>query len=346
MPPTTKTRPPVPTYARLLDPWGGVGSWSIAFNRVPEWIETTSSKPNAKGKYSTWNKCTHVKLETPSQCTWFNPYNRYSIQYKDHHHIYDVPVESIKSFGLSKVYIGLDFIEDNSFELIPFLVDWDDTLAMFSKKFLKELSYGSVTWGVLPFMSDLRSLASSLDAINGKIASSYEKLIGKRITRRFNWTHSIPSSWNPGALRYDIEGKTVISGYMTGDNVYPDSVSKAMAVFLDEIGLHLDLKTAWDVIPLSFVIDYFLPVGDLLESCHPRGWFNPQFSFTGGLSVSADIKAVWQGGGFTGSPAKYSLYIRDYLPNALFGSRPPVHPEFTAPSFRELFNTAYLMKKK
>jgi len=224
-------------------------------------------------------------------------------------------------------------------------VDWDDTIAMFSKKFFEKISYGSVTWGIMPFISDLKSLAGSLDAINGKIASSYEKLIGKRITRRFNWSHSFPSPWNSGALRYDVSGRTVISGYLTGDNVYPDTISKALAVFLDEIGLNIDARTVWDVIPLSFMVDYFIPIGDLLESFHPRGWFKPQFSFSGGVSVTADIQGNWIGGGTSGSPAKYTLYKRDYLPFHIFGTRPPVLPEFTAPSFRELFNTAYLLKR-
>lgn len=313
--------------------------------RTRERMETLSSKPNSRGRYTSWNKCTHIKCDAPSQCTRFDRSSNSNIEYREHTFIDDVPILYIKNYGLSQAYVNLDFIDDNSFELIPFLMDWDDTLAMFSKKFLKDFSYGSVTWGVMPFVSDLKSLANSLDAINGKIASSYEKIIGKRITRRFNWSKSFPSPWNPAALRYEVDGQTIISGYLTGTNVYPDSISKAFAVFLDEIGLNLDLRTVWDIIPLSFVADYFLPVGDFLESFHPRGWFNPQFSFAGGVSVSAQIKSVWQGDGMTGGSGQYSLYLRDYLPSLKLGTRPPVLPEFTAPSFRELFNTAYLAKR-
>jgi hypothetical protein len=54
----------------------------------------------------------------------------------------------------------------SSFGIIQFFAELDDTLAMFTKRFLRKLSYGSVTWGVLPFIQDLRALAATLNNLS------------------------------------------------------------------------------------------------------------------------------------------------------------------------------------
>jgi len=254
-----------------------------------------------------------------------------------------VPTAAITEFGKSQAVIELDFQKDNSFEIIPFLMDWDDTMAMFSAKFAKNISYGAVNWGILPFISDVKSLAASLDAINGKIASSYEKILGKRITRRSSWAKTFPlQPW----VDYEVQGTTTISGYITGNVQFPDSITSALAVFLDELGFHPDAKTIWDIIPLSFVGDYFLPIGDWLESFHPRGWFNPSMEFTGGLTVSAKITERYKYSGHSGGGLKYDYYNRLGQTVMSIPIRPPVQPEFKSPSFRELFNTAYVSRRK
>lgn len=336
MPLTSKSREPQPIFQR---DWNGSswGSWYAVTSRTRERITSTTSTRTRRGNYTAWNPVTHIKCNGAHGIVTYG-----GTQYRDSTNLDYVPINAIVQYGLSQAYIGLDFIEDNSFELIPFLMDWDDTMAMFSTKFFKELSYGAVNWGILPLISDLKSLAASLDAINGKIVSSYEKIVGKRISRRFSWERKFPS---PPWFDHFVTGQTSISGYIVGDVTYPDSITSALAVFLDELGINPDMKTIWDIIPLSFVGDYFLPIGDFLESFHPRGWFNPTMEFSGGYSVTASVDERYSYG-YTGGGLTYDLYVRAGKGNLTLPTRPPVQPEFSSPSFRELFNTYYVSRRK
>lgn len=296
---------------------------------------TNGTYSKSTRSYTGFNSCFHEKWRnlTPEMYRngKFYRYNTYPYSFK-------YIVDQVIAYGLSQAYMPVDFIEDNSFDLIPFLLEWDETVATFSMKFWKELSYGSITWGLMPLISDLKSLFGTLSAINGKILSSYQKIVGKKISRRFSWTWNHPTPRY--AYTYKARGTTSIQGYITGGNYYPDDIAKAGAVLLDELGANLDLRVVWDVIPFSFVVDYFLPVGDFIESFHPRGWFKPSFVLTGGKSVKAEIECKPYAP-YSGGPANYSLYWRQ--PGAMtLPARPPVEPKFSAPTFRQLFNTMYL----
>lgn len=275
-----------------------------------------------------FNSCRHIKCITPGEFTYNGEVCHGSLTGL-------VDTTAIYSKAISKAYLQLDFQENNNFELIPFLADWDATLLMFSRKFLKEISYGALTWGVLPFISDVKSLIASLQDIYGGMQASYEKIVGKRISRRCRFQFILTHS----EFEYDVIGTVNYSGYVTGQ-ILPDNLFDSILVLLDEIGLHPDLKTIWDVIPLSFVADYFAPVGDALESIHPRGWFRPSFEISGGHSIKASISMRGRSA-FQGNCGSYTLY--DRRPGVLnLPSRPPVDPSFKAPGLKEIFNTGYL----
>jgi len=305
-------------------------------NRVQGTISTVTSPRNSKGKYTQYNPCTHVQVSKPGGSRVDLGSNLYELDWS---YLGLVQHKRLTDYALSQGYIGLDFQEDNDFDLIPFLLEWDETVSMFTKNLFQSLSYGGVTWGIRPFISDLRSLANSLESINGKLQSSYEKIIGKPITRRIPFSTSMHLG---GPFLYNSSGILTIRGTIDGGMVFPDDPLKALYVFLDEIGLNVDLKVLWDVIPFSFVVDYFLPLGDFLESIHPRGWFNPRFVLKGGYSVSATVlqqpDPAWN---THGSQCEYKIYTRS--PATLnLGSRPTVEPKYKSPSYRGLFNTAYL----
>lgn len=326
----------MPTKARQKNQVLHTPDGKTVIERIPfnyEYIEYENSVKNAKGNYTVWTHTSHTKVTKFG--TYIHPNGGY---YVTDAHFGDGLGHCTQYFlglALSNMHIGLDFQEDNSFDLIPFLTDWDDTIAMFSKKFIKELSYGSITWGVLPFLSDLKSLKGSLEAINDKILTSYQKILGKPVTRRFN----IDQSWDDGIFRYKSKTTVSLKGFIDGQ-ILPDTPVSALQVLLDEIGANLDLKVAWDIIPFSFVADYFLPIGDCLESLHPRGWFNPTFTVTGGVSVKMEIEQVAYADGRSGV-FEYTYFYRS--PGVFnVGSRPTVQPKFEAPSLKGLFNTAYL----
>jgi hypothetical protein len=311
------------------------GSQILGIDSLPsETIETLYSKKTKRGNYTAQLPVRHYKCTKPG--LYLHPSANYHVRdamfLHSHLHYAVVALEQQLSQDL---YIELDFQKDNSFDLIPFLFDWDSTLAMFSKKFIKELSYGSITWGVLPFLSDLKSLQGSLSSINDGLLQAYQKILGKPISRRFNKQ----GFYDDGVFQYHAKSVVTLKGVL-GGSVLPDDPGKAFQVLLDEIGLNLDLKVVWDVIPLSFVVDYFLPIGDMLESLHPRGWFNPTFAFDGSISFKMEILQVAYAGDRSGS-FEYTSYSR-YKTSLDLGSRPPVEPAYQSPSFKGLFNTAYL----
>lgn len=289
-----------------------------------------SAKTN--GFYRSFNPVTHYKMLTPGDYV----FNSGRWQCSMLHHIKSAS-GLIYSNAISKAFVKLDFQDNNNFELIPFLMDWDSTIAMFSKKFLKEISYGAVTWGVLPFVSDVKSLVGTLKDINSGIADSYNKIIGKRISRRVPFR----DSFDDGYFKLDVTGHINYNGFISGELAYPNNALDSILLFLDELGVNPDLKTLWDIIPLSFAVDYILPIGDMLETAHPRGWFNPQFVVTGAHSVKAEITLTGLGKTHTGPGGTYKMYIRH--PGALvLGSRPSVDPKFETPDLKEIFNLAYL----
>jgi hypothetical protein len=238
-----------------------------------------------------------------------------------------------------------DVADNNDFEIIPFIADIDGTIAMFSKKFLRDISYGAFTWGVLPFLSDLRALAQSLmDLYTG--LKNYPRCT--RVRRRVSYSKAFAYE-DTFALGVDypiqqIEAQISVNGVIT---FYPPDLSKPLnrlRLLLDEIGFHPDLKTAWDVIPLSFVLDYFIPIGDLLESLHPRGWGSYHYDFSGYLTAKGRYTTAWTSQIFGQPrslyvPSTWEFYEREFRSTALSNNE---GVSFETPSLKELFNTTYL----
>jgi hypothetical protein len=237
--------------------------------------------------------------------------------------------------------------DNNEFELLPFLFDLDSTLSMFSLKFLRELSYGSFTWGIMPFISDLKALLNSLRDIFTSSRARFSSCTPISRKRDLFHSQSLDASWPAG--KYFPAVLSIVSVVRAkGYTVYtvPDlsrPLNKALFL-LDELGVHPDVKTAWDIIPLSFVVDYFIPIGDLLESIHSRGWGSTSTAFTGTFSLKADV---------TYTLSNVENGVQRYLPITGVSrvyrrspveswSAPAPAVEWQSPSLKEIFNTAYL----
>lgn len=282
-----------------------------------------------------WKECTHAKTVSKGNQVYYGWYEC------DYPPLWFIPVADVLNAARNYMYLPLDFQENNDFEIIPFLVDLDDTIAMFSLKFLKSISYGGFTWGIRPFMSDVKSLMNTVGDLQDGIIKSVEKYAGKRVHRR------IPLEFEMSGIhsRLQCSGYITLTGYPDMNSAVPSNSRDAFLAFLDEIGLHLDLKTVWDVIPMSFALDYLFPVGDILESIHPRGWYCPTISFTGGYSINLNVD-VWTTGYWAGYGGKAKLYYRSpESANLTLTTRPPVVPEWKWPGITETFNLWYLFGK-
>jgi hypothetical protein len=296
------------------------------------------------------NECAHVRCEVP----FSGPYASYTsgrtsvlnqyIGYQD-----AVTARLILNYVLneflSDFYWNLSFQKDDSFEILNFLFEVDEVFVFFSKKFWKDISYGAVNWGLLPFYSDLMSMWNTLSGLYSKqVFKDLSSVSGRRISRRYDLSGMAGylKAINRNYLFYNSQIR--LRGRATRVDPIDDSTT-ALLILLDELGFHPDLKTLWDLIPLSFLVDYILPVGDVLESLHPRGWFNPTIVFDGfatiygrydmSLPLSQNYNILSEGN------SRYHGYIRKpvILQTA---SRKPVEVVFKAPSYRKLFNAAYV----
>lgn len=223
------------------------------------------------------------------------------------------------------------------FSLIQFFAELDETLLLFTKKFLKNISYGSFTWGVMPFISDIQAVLETIENLSVDLNDF-----------PFEATSSIEV--NLDRLSDDApDCRLTGSHHIVGRASVPTGAE--LRILLDRLAFHPDLATAWDLIPLSFVIDYFLPIGDQLQSLVNRGWIN-QVDFTGWRSLKLFGK-----GGISAPPRQnisvfylppednIQIYFRDRIDSSVpVDIYPPNDSEWLQlPSFTQLFNTLYII---
>lgn len=227
----------------------------------------------------------------------------------------------------------------SEFGLIQAFAELDDTLALFTRKFWSELSYGSFTWGVLPFVSDVKALLETVKNLSIPLdAAQYEDA----------YTTSRNIKVSPDGVHV-FEGSLRVEYRLTGklDLSFQDQAS----IWLDRLGFHPDIGTVWDLIPLSFAVDWLIPVGDFLDNLQRGGWVK-----TANFSGWSTSKYEWSGvmtdigrPGLPHSPFKATGFRRTNYANTL------VVPPYELPSspldnmpissaLKKAFNLAYLSR--
>lgn len=220
----------------------------------------------------------------------------------------------------------------SEFGIIQFFAELDDTLAMFTKKFFRELSYGSLTWGVMPFVRDIQSIMDMIRNLNANLSNHpYEDELSG------SFSQACPC----GQAGESFEGEFTVR--LTGSVNY--QFADDILILYDRLGFHPDIGTAWDLVPLSFVVDWFLPVGDLLDRLYDRGWITSAL-FTGWRTLS--VKYIYGATGTTYGVKPfepYEIFMRDYLQSSLITAYEAAKPiQLKRPSFKQLFNTAYIAR--
>lgn len=246
-----------------------------------------------------------------------------------------VPItHAINSVGQQLSSLDWDNLPTSTaFGLIQFFAELDDTLAMFTRRFWSSLSYGSMTWGVLPFVSELRALLEALrHRFTDLSAFSYEDQASVSIPS-FT-TSGYGTTWG---FKYTY-GSCTVRKTGTADMSFQDPIS----ILLDRIGFHPDLATVWDLVPLSFVVDYLFPIGDLLDNIRPGGWVQAVY-FRGWTTVK--LQYQWEADNVDWFDHPYGtnveVFLRSYKTDVL--TVQPDNIDLELPSFRELFNMLYLV---
>lgn len=165
----------------------------------------------------------------------------------------------------------------SEFGIIQILAEIDDTIAIFTRRWWSQLSYGSFNWGLLPFIQDLVAVAETCrNILKNLSAFSYED------EQQFSISGSEESTF----LTYSYEAKLRKTGLGDISFHHPGSIA------LDRLGFHPDLSTAWDLIPLSFLVDYIFPIGDYLDSLKAGGWVKAMY-FSGWTTYDVKYSYVW-----------------------------------------------------
>jgi hypothetical protein len=218
----------------------------------------------------------------------------------------------------------------SEFGIIQFFAELDDTIGLFALRFWKSLSYGSFTWGVMPFINDLKALIKSIENLEKDLSRfSYE-----------DSTEIEVPDFDQREGKYGFVtsyGKVKLRKTGLGDISFQHPGS----VFLDRVGFQPDLATAWDLVPLSFVVDYLIPIGDWLDSLRPGGWVQVMY-FTGWITIKYDCTVTHYNLDYSPSSHTYDMKVFSrYHSNDVLVVETKT-PDFDVPSFRQLFNILYI----
>lgn len=239
-------------------------------------------------------------------------------------------------------------LSSSQFGLLQAIAELDDTLGIFAIKFWRNLSYGSITWGILPLVSEFQALAQQANNLSKRARDNFQPYEDE-------FTSELPStmSFSSGGYSYDYQVSGSCTQRLSGTVTIPEL---PILEFYDRIGFHPDVATAWDLVPFSFVVDYLLPIGDYLESISNRGWIKVA-NFTGwstaklegsctflGHKVAPTSAERYPAAYYTGAVYDFELFSRSLNTATVIvdEENESSAPSLKLPSFRQLINTAYL----
>lgn len=221
-------------------------------------------------------------------------------------------------------------LTSSEYGLIQGLAELDDSIAIFRRKFWQEISYGSFTWGVLPFFSELNALVEQARNFNNRAADNLQQYEDQEVYSVSDTT-SYPRSYG-GTETVSINGQVTrrLTGYIT------IPYSPILEAY-DRLGFHPDLATAWDLVPASFLVDVLLPIGEALEAYSDRGWIKA-VNFRGWETIHYEgtfSPISRQGGPYDGHwdcSHDFEIFIRKHHMATVLIDRPDrIDPSFEVP---------------
>lgn len=249
-----------------------------------------------------------------------------------------VDVDFLAAINFARPSLNWDKLPTSSkFGLIQLLAELDESILIFGRKFWRSLTYGSFTWGVLPFVSEINQILKSVVRLatdtDGKHpyedsiildASGQATALGKQ-----NW-ELIGTARLSGSVKFDITD---------------------VRSLLDFVGFQPSLSTAWDLIPLSFLVDYLIPVGSVLDRFSNKGWVTSLY-FEGWQTLKYTVrygcsrKEHGMNPNYhvdnTGFNHVKTYFERNFIKEQVVVDQQDGPAVFEFPSFTELFNLLYV----
>lgn len=235
----------------------------------------------------------------------------------------------------------------NQADLLTNLAEFDDTVAMLATSFKTKPSYGGAKWGWMPLISDI--IATNDAANKCKEAS----LSGGTITSKYSANFGIQKNsvvipYYGGTFRHEWDVKVKFRGHVSYEN--------DILAYYDFVGFHPSPKLAWDLVPLSFALDWVLPIGDILKDLSTRvsghkGWVK-SVNFTGWRVITAKCTEVcltppkdYAGCFYHASEVGNITYVtRDFLNGVALEQKtiPPSIDALKTPTWEQAFDLTYL----
>lgn len=129
-------------------------------------------------------------------------------------------------------------------------------------------------YAIMTTLSDVRAIMTSLDDALARAAALYTG----------EWQRAY-------ATEHETVGSVSITRtlkILLASDI--DNAIQQLWLMLHPLGLQINFATIWDIIPLSFVIDWFVSIGDYLETIDKQLMFNEtHFNFG---SCTSSVKAV------------------------------------------------------
>lgn len=188
----------------------------------------------------------------------------------------------------------------------------------------------ATSFGVLPLADDIGNWAGKFYQVQAHL--NWYRLIstGKSVWLRAK-TNPVETVSDRKSYRYY---SAQMMGYPTVDSEYYQNAQGVLhmkvnitarsqmatynAILAQVLGMNVPLHIAWDLVPFSFVADWFLPVGKLIDRIEPK-------RALGSLAKKVSIEDVWYSykvnTGFRASYSSLERYSSDYEVKLLDGGR-------------------------
>lgn len=226
------------------------------------------------------------------------------------------------------------------FSSINFLAELTDVSALFKR--LDKYQYIDYEFGLSPMLGDMSTAMNALmtteQAIQAKL-NSLKHPVPIKIRRNFDLPISQEVAFYPndpcvisGKLNVTLRLKAEMRVFLP---VFQNSELIRDYIKLDLEGFHPDAATIWEAIPFSWLVDWFLPIGNALENVSGN-WFNPLATLDGNLSyicqgeLEMDNPRTHPHGRSGPSKIRVKVYHRDAL-SLEFDSRGVKTPVFRLP---------------
>ncbi len=149
---------------------------------------------------------------------------------------------------------------------------WNSKRGLVSNVAGAHLNY---SFGWKPFIGDIQAMISVVTGIERRL-DDWIKSVGKTIKRRatvkivkFGLSEYLTNYVDTG---FDCEYRGAYEGTVTGHIQYRPlpikeivNLHRTILGLLDGLGVELNPRIIWDAIPFSFVVDWFLGIGGMLE---------------------------------------------------------------------------------